>query len=139
MANEKLGVATEPSPESLPWGGFRFVQWGLTFRNLNKLFHISIWGGLELCFGGAKPTKAPRGDGTVWQNFSLVFNAIDSKKYLGYEICQACKICQTLFISMTGPKVAQRIQVVSILLHEAKPVVGLFCFIRTQLVEVIMW
>jgi len=39
---------------------------------------------------------------------------------------------------MTGPKVAQRIQVVSILLHEAKPVVGLFCFIRTQLVEVIM-
>jgi len=32
MANEKLGVATEPSPENL--------------------------GGLELCFGGAKPTKA---------------------------------------------------------------------------------
>jgi len=32
MANEKLGVATEPSPESL--------------------------GGLELCFRGGKPTKA---------------------------------------------------------------------------------
>jgi len=33
-----------------------------------------------------------------------------------------------LFISMTtGPKVAQRIQVVSILLHETKPVLGLFC------------
>jgi len=32
MANEMLGVATEPSPENL--------------------------GGLELCFGGAKPTKA---------------------------------------------------------------------------------
>ena len=31
-----------------------------------------------------------------------------------------------LFISMTGPKVAQCIQVVSILLHEAKPVLGLF-------------
>jgi len=28
---------------------------------------------------------------------------------------------------MTGPKVAQRIQVVSILLHEAKAVLGLFC------------
>jgi len=28
---------------------------------------------------------------------------------------------------MTGPKVAQRIQVLSILLYEAKPVLGLFC------------
>jgi len=28
------------------------------------VFHVSIWGGLELCLGGAKPTKAPRGDGT---------------------------------------------------------------------------
>jgi len=44
-----------------------------------------------------------------------------------------------LFISMTtGPKVAQRIQVVSILLHEAKPVLDYFAFIRTQLVDVIM-
>jgi len=25
----------------------------------------------------------------------LLFNAIDSEKYLGYTICQACKICQT--------------------------------------------
>jgi len=32
-----------------------------------------------------------------------------------------------LFMSMTGPKVPQRIQVVSILLHEAQPVLGLFC------------
>jgi len=32
-----------------------------------------------------------------------------------------------LFISMTEPKVAQCIQVVSILLHEIKPVLGLFC------------
>jgi len=42
-----------------------FVQWGLTFWNLNKhhcfiVLHISIWkGGSELCFGGAKPTKGP--------------------------------------------------------------------------------
>jgi len=28
---------------------------------------------------------------------------------------------------MTGPKVAQRIQVVSLLLHEEKLVLGLFC------------
>jgi len=32
-----------------------------------------------------------------------------------------------LFMSMTRSKVAQRIQVVSILFHEAKPVLGLFC------------
>jgi len=34
-----------------------------------------------------------------------------------------------LFINMTGAKgkVAQRIQVVSSLFHEAKPVLGLFC------------
>jgi len=29
------------------------------------VFHISICGGLELCLGGAKPTKVPRGDGTM--------------------------------------------------------------------------
>jgi len=32
-----------------------------------------------------------------------------------------------LFMIITGPKVAQRIKVVSILLHEAKPVLGLYC------------
>ena len=55
MANEKLGVATEPSPENL--GGLSFVSEGLS------------------------PPKPPRGNGTVWQNFSLLFNAIDSEKY----------------------------------------------------------
>jgi len=50
---------------------------------------------LEFCFGGAKPIKGPHDYGTVWQNFSLLLNAIDSEKYLGYTICQACKICQT--------------------------------------------
>jgi len=54
--------------------------------------HFNLGGGLELlCFRGAKPTKAPRGDWTVWQNFSLLFNAIDLEKYSGYAICQACK------------------------------------------------
>jgi len=32
-----------------------------------------------------------------------------------------------LFMIMIGPKVAQRTKVVSILIHEAKPVLGLFC------------
>jgi len=37
-------------------------------------------------------------------------------------------------MSMTGPKVAQRIQVVSILLHEAKPVLELFCLHSVEMV-----
>jgi len=66
--------------------------------------------------------------GLPGKTFRLLFNAIDSENSLGYGIsCQACKICQFLFISMTAPKMAQRIQIVSILLHEAKPVLGLFC------------
>jgi len=44
-----------------------------------------------------------------------------------------------LFISMTGPKMAQHIQVVSMLLHEAKPALGYSAFIWTQLLEVIIW
>jgi len=64
------------------------------------VFHIQFWEmGLDLCFGGAKPTKAPtRGDGNVWKNSSLLFNAIDSGKCLGYAIRQACKICQTISV-----------------------------------------
>jgi len=37
MANEKLGVATEPSPEvSIGELYSTFVQWGLTFRALTN-------------------------------------------------------------------------------------------------------
>ena len=43
-----------------------------------------------------------------------------------------------LFMSTTGPKVAQRIQVVSILLHYAKLCWDYFAFIWIQLVEVVM-
>ena len=91
MAIKKLGVATEQNCHQKLF--HRFVQWGLTFWNLNKhhcfiVFHISIWGCLELCFRGVKPIKALRGDRTVWQNFSLLFDAIDSEKYLGYMIFQ---------------------------------------------------
>jgi len=28
------------------------------------VFHVSIWGGLELCLGGLGPPKPPHGDGT---------------------------------------------------------------------------
>jgi len=38
---------------------------------------------MEFFSEGLSPPKPPRGCGTVWQNFSLLFNAIDSEKYLG--------------------------------------------------------
>jgi len=47
MANEKLGVATEPSPENL--------------------------GSLELCTGGAKPTKASPWQRTFVAKLQLAF------------------------------------------------------------------
>jgi len=133
MANEKLGVATELFTRKSMWG-FTFMQWSLTFWNLKKhhfviVRHISIWWAWSFVSEVLSPPKTPpRGDGPVWQNFSLLFNVIDSEKYLGYTICQTCKrtLSNFLFISMSGPKVALHIQIVSILLHEATPVLGLF-------------
>jgi len=43
------------------------------------------------------------------------------------KVLRLCDMSNFLLISMTGPKVAQCINVVSILLHEAKPVLGIFC------------
>ena len=97
MANETLGVTTEPSPDKSFIGYICAVALDiLKFEQISLFYSTSYLnsGGLELCFGGAKPIKDPRGYGTVWQSFSLLFNAIDSQKHLGYVICQACKICQ---------------------------------------------
>jgi len=52
------------------WGGFTFVQGELDILNMIKLhcvtvFHIGIWGTWSIVWG-AKPTKAPRGDGTAF-------------------------------------------------------------------------
>jgi len=70
MANENLGVATEPSPESLLQGSFTVhlicaVPVGLDILKFEQtsLFYSALYfnlgGGLELSFGGAKPTKGP--------------------------------------------------------------------------------
>jgi len=54
--------------------------------------------GLGALFVGAKRTKAPRANESVWKNSSLFFDAIHSEKYVGYPICQACKICQAFYL-----------------------------------------
>jgi len=101
MVNEKPGMATEPSQESLLssiglgalhfWMGLDILKFEQT-----SLFYSALYLnlGVELCFGGAKPID-PHGYGTVWKKFRLLFNKINSEKYLGYMICQACKVCQT--------------------------------------------
>ena len=90
MAIEKLGVAIEPSPESLLRGALQYIcAVGLDilkFEQTSRFYSAYLnSGGLELCFGRAKsPSKTSHGYGTVWQNFSLLLNATDSEKYLGY-------------------------------------------------------
>jgi len=71
MANEKLGVPTEPSPESLQKRSFTFVQWSLTFWNLNEhhcfiVLHVSVGGVWNFVSDGLNPSKPPVG--TVWHN-----------------------------------------------------------------------
>jgi len=63
-------------------GGFTFVQGGLNvcargFERKNCIHSVSYFnlGGLGTLFGGAKPTKAPRGDGS-----GLVSNTIRHEK-----------------------------------------------------------
>jgi len=100
MANEKLGVAAEPSPESL-WGlCICAVELDILKFEQTSLFYsasyFNLGGAWSFVSEGLSPPKQPpHGDGTVCQNFSFLFNAIDSEKYLGYAVCQACKICQT--------------------------------------------
>ena len=92
-----------------------FVQWGLTFWNLNKhhcfiVLHISFGrGDWSFVSEGLSPPKAPRGDWTVWQNFSLQE-----------------KICQTFCLqAWQGPKWYNACK--CLLCFVAKSVLGLFC------------
>jgi len=53
----------------------------LKFEQISLFYSTSYFnlGGFELCFGGAKPTEAPRGDVTLWQNFSLLLMQLIQK------------------------------------------------------------
>jgi len=54
-------------------GDFTFVQVGFTFHNLTKktlIYCVSHWG-LGAVFWDTRPTKAPRGDETGYQQTSV--------------------------------------------------------------------
>ena len=86
--------------------------------------HISIWGAWSSVSEGLNPPKPPlpwRRDCVAKLQLAVQCN------WLG-KVLRLRDMWNFLFISMAGPKVSQRIQVVvPILLHEAKPVWGLFC------------
>jgi len=91
-------TVTRKSSIGLRLGGLYICAVGLDILKFEQtsLFYSAYLnsGGLELCFGGAKsPSQTFHGYGTVWQNFSLLLNATDSAKYLGYAICQTFCLC----------------------------------------------
>jgi len=73
--------------------------------------------------------KPPHGNGTVWQIFSLLFHAIDSEKYMVTRYVKLVTQVKLCVYKHDRAKVTQHIQLVSILLHETKLVLGLFCLI----------
>jgi len=83
---------------------------------------------LELCFGRTKPIKEPPWlrDCVAKLQSAFEFNWLGKVLRLR-DMSRLQGMSNILFMSMTGPKVAQRIQIVSIVLHEAIPVLGLFC------------
>ena len=97
------------------------------FWNLDKyhcfiviVLHISIWeGGLELCLGGANPTKGPP---WWWLVYAAKLRACflmqltrKSTKVMQYVKLAREDMWNFLFTSMTGTKVIQRIQVSNLL------------------------
>jgi len=112
-ANEKLGVPTEPPPESLQQRGFTFVQWGFTFWNLNKhhcfiVLHISIVGTWSFVSEGLSPPKPPP---YPWRwhcvaKFQLAFKCNwFGKVFRLRDMSSLQDVSNFLFISMTVPKV----------------------------------
>jgi len=64
-----LTVSPESSPESFQNGALRLFGGAWHYKiNQNSTYSVSRFnlGGLGALFGGAKPTKPPRGDGT-WE------------------------------------------------------------------------
>jgi len=75
------------------------VQWGLTFLKFEQtsLFYshsasyFNLGGGIgALSRRGSSHQRPLMVTGLCGKTSSMLFNAINSEKYLGYAICQAC-------------------------------------------------
>jgi len=87
MTNEKLGVATEPSPESLLLGGLYICAMGLDildseiWTNITVLkFFIFQFGGWRFVSEGLSPPKPPVAMGLCGKTSACFINATDSEK-----------------------------------------------------------
>jgi len=69
------------------------------------------WGGLELCFGGAKPTKSPPWGWDCVAKLQLAFecNCLGNVLRLR-DMSSLQDMSNFLFISMTGPKVVLQLE-----------------------------
>jgi len=96
-------------------------------HNVNAI-GIIITGGLELCFGGDKPTKDP----PWWLDCVAKLQLAFQCNWLG-KVCRLCnmsslqeKICQTFCLqAWQGPKWYNAFK--CLLCFEAKSLLGLFC------------
>ena len=59
------------------------MKWLMKSLEWQQNHHQKILGAWSFVSEGLSPPKPPRGNGTVCQNFSLLFNVIDSEKCLG--------------------------------------------------------
>jgi len=145
MANEKPSVTTEPSPESL-WGALHLWSGGALYRGIyicalgldilklrqTSLFYSDSYfnfGSLQALFRkGQAHQRPPMTTGLGGKTSGCFLMQLTRKSILVMRYVKLARevMSNVLFIGMTGPKVAKRIQVVPILLHEAKPVPGLF-------------
>jgi len=78
------------------YGGLYICAVGLDilkFEQTSLFYSASYfnWGVWSFVSERLNPPNPPCGDGTVWKNFVLLFNAIDLDKCLGYAICQATR------------------------------------------------
>jgi len=105
---------------------------GMTFWNLNKydyfiVLHVWTWGGLELCFGRAKPTNPP----PWWRDSVATLQLASYCNWLGKVLrlrdMSSSQDTPNFQFKHDRDQSTQRFQVVSILLHEAKSMLGLFC------------
>jgi len=66
-----LEISVSADISAHEWSIYRYQPQKKPYRSISNLFHVSIWGGLQLCLGWLRPQKPSRGDGTGLITFDL--------------------------------------------------------------------